>query len=268
MTTSNRPPRRRRLTWRSILQSRVTGWALIVLAVITWQWHSSRNTIPELPPPSRIFREWWTQMRGGDLLTALGDTLLTTMIGFAIAIVVGTVLGFLMGRVRVVWAMLEPVVELVRQTPVTALFPLLILYLGIGDRLQVTIVALVSTFPILLSAYAGARNVPRTMHLTGKTFKLSWLQTQTEIAIPAAVPFVLVGMRQALGMALVVSVVAGMLAGNAGIGYYILSAQQVLNVTALFAGIVSIALVGYLLNQTFLLLEARLTRWRRYISQT
>lgn len=259
--------KRRRLRWRGLLERRVVGWSLLVLLVIGWQWYATRNTIAELPPPSRIAEEWWTQIREGDLLDALVDTVRSTLLGFAFATVIGTVLGFLMGRIKVVWAALEPAVELLRQTPVTALFPLLILYLGIGDPLMITSVALVATFPILLNTYAGAKNVSRTMYLTGRTFKLTWLQTQTQIAIPSALPFILVGMRQALGVSLVVSVVAGMLAGNRGIGYYILSAQQVLNVTALFAGIISIALVGYALNQLFLLVDTRLTKWRRYVNQ-
>ncbi|WP_345524785.1 ABC transporter permease [Nocardioides endophyticus] len=187
-----------------------------------------------------------------------------TLVGFAVATAVGVIVGFLMGRFRPIWAMLEPTVELLRQTPVTALFPLLILYFGIGEQLKVVAVALVATFPILLSSYTGARNVAATMTETARTFKLSWLRTQWEVALPCALPYVLVGMRQALGIALVVSVVASMLAGNTGVGYYLMQAQQVLNVTALFAGILSTALVGYLLNQVFLVAEYFLTRWQRY----
>ncbi|MET8209159.1 ABC transporter permease [Streptomyces sp. NPDC005373] len=258
------PGARRRSRRRGVLERRITGWTLIVLLLVTWQWYASAHTIAELPPLSTIAEEGWSQMFGGDLPTALADTVGTTLIGFALATVIGTVLGFLMGRVKPVWALLEPVIELVRQTPVTALFPLLILYLGIGTGLKITMVALVATFPILLNAYAGARNVSRTMHLTGRTFKLSWLQTQWEIALPSALPHILVGMRQALGVSLVVSVVSGMLAGNSGIGYYILSAQQILDVPSLFAGVLSIAVVGYTLNQIFLFLDARLTRWRRH----
>lgn len=257
---------RKRLRWRGLLERRITGWTLIVLALLTWQWYATVNTVPQLPPLSAIAEEWWNQASGGDLLIALAETLESTLIGFGLATVVGTALGFLMGRVRAVWALLEPFVELVRQTPITGLFPLLILYLGIGDSLRITVVVLAATFPILLNTYAGAKSVTRTMYLTGRTFKLNWIQTQTQIAIPSALPFVLVGMRQALGLSLVISVVVGMLAGNSGIGYYILQAQIILNVTALFAGILSIALVGYVLNQVFLLADTRLTRWRKYIS--
>ena len=80
--------------------------------------------------------------------------------------------------------------------------------------------------------------------------------------MPAALPYILVGMRQALAVTLVIAVVTGMLAGNSGIGYFILEAQQVLDVKALFAGIFTIAAIGYVLNALFLMVEQRLTRWR------
>ena len=190
------------------------------------------------------------------------ETLRITAIGYAFATVTGVVLGFLMGRVPVVWGGAEPVVEILRQIPITALLPLLILYLGIGDSFKIVIVMLAATFPILLNSYAGARSISKTMAMTAQTFQLNWIQTQIEIGLPAALPNILVGMRQALAVTLVIAVVTGMLAGNSGIGYFILEAQQVLDVKALFAGIFTIAAIGYVLNALFLMVEQRLTRWR------
>ncbi|GGC53005.1 ABC transporter permease [Chelatococcus reniformis] len=247
---------------RAFVRSRALGWSAVLALLVVWQVVATVRTMPELPPLDAIAVEWLDQVENGELLSALLETLRITAIGFVIATLVGVALGFLMGRVRVVWALAEPVVELARQIPVSALLPLLILYLGIEDRLRVTVVVIVATFPILLNAFAGARSLSRTMRLTAQTFRLTWWQTQVEIGIPAALPFILVGMRQALGMTLVMAVVTGMLAGNSGVGYFILQAQQVLNVRALFAGIFTIAIVGYALNALFLLLDRRLTRWR------
>lgn len=255
-------PRKAGAFWRSFVRSRALGWSAVLALLVAWQVVATLYTMPELPPLDAIAVEWLDQVENGDLLQALLETLRITAIGFVVATLVGVSLGFLMGRVRVVWALAEPVVELLRQIPVSALLPLLILYLGIEDRLRVTVVVIVATFPILLNAFAGARSISRTMRLTAQTFRLSWWQTQVEIGIPAALPFILIGMRQALGMTLVMAVVTGMLAGNSGVGYFILQAQQVLNVRALFAGILTIAVVGYALNALFLLLDRRLTRWR------
>lgn len=247
---------------RSFVRSRAFGWSLLALALVAWELLSTAFPAPELPSLTAIYAEWRAQFIDGGLALALLDTLRVTAIGFALASLIGIALGFVMGRVRVVWAIAEPFVELLRQIPITALLPLLILYLGIGETFRVTIVLLVATFPILLNAYAGARSLSATMRMTAQTFQLSWWQTQWELGIPSALPYILVGMRQALGMSLVLAVVTGMLAGNSGIGYFILQAQQVLNVKALFAGILTIAVIGYLLNAIFLVVERRLTRWR------
>lgn len=247
---------------RHYTRSRAFGWTLVAALLVTWQLVASAVFMPELPSLSAIGAEWLAQMRDGELLPALLETLRVAGIGYAIATVAGITLGFLMGRVRVIWAVAEPFVELLRQIPISAILPLLILYLGVDDGLRIVIVVVVATFPILLNAFAGARSLSRTMKLTAETFRLSWWQTQVEIGLPAALPHILVGMRQALAMTLVMAVITGMLAGNSGVGYFILEAQQVLNVRALFAGVLTVAAVGYLLNAIFLLIDRRLTRWR------
>lgn len=261
------PTGRKRARFASALEgyarSRAFGWSIVAALLLAWQTAASAVVMPELPPLTAIFDEWREQMVSGELGLALLDTLRVAAIGFAFATLVGVTLGFLMGRVRSIWAATEPPVELLRQIPVTALLPLLILYLGIGDQMRITVVVIVASFPIILNSFAGARSLSRTMRMTAQTFRLSWLQTQIEIGLPSALPFILVGMRQALGMTLVMAVVTGMLAGNSGVGYFILQAQQVLNVRALFAGIFTIAAVGYALNLIFLLAERRATRWRR-----
>ncbi len=251
---------------RGYLSSRALGWTIVVALLLLWQFVSTAYRMPQLPPLTEIGEVWLDQIVNGGLPAAVADTMRITAIGYLAATVVGVTLGFLMGRVAVVWGAAEPAVELLRQIPITALLPLLILYLGIGDSFKIVIVVLAAVFPILLNAFAGARSLSRTMRMTAETFQLSWLQTQIEIGLPAALPFILVGMRQALGVTLVLAVVTGMLAGNSGIGYFILQAQQVLDVRSLFAGIFTIAAIGYFLNASFLIVEQRLTRWRSLAS--
>lgn len=255
-----------RRTARSYLSSRAFGWTIVVALLLLWQLVSTAYRMPQLPPLTEIAKVWLDQIVNGNLLTAVADTMRITAIGYLTATVVGVTLGFLMGRVAIVWGAAKPVVELLRQIPITALLPLLILYLGIGDGFKIVIVVLAAVFPILLNSFAGARSLSRTMRMTAETFQLNWLQTQIEIGLPAALPYILVGMRQALGVTLVLAVVTGMLAGNSGIGYFILQAQQVLDVRSLFAGIFTIAAIGYFLNALFLIVEQRLTRWRSLAS--
>ena len=128
--------------------------------------------------------------------------------------------------------------------------------------MKIAVFVVAGVFPMIINSYAGARSVSKVLHETALTFRLSWWQTQREVAFPSATPFILVGLRQALGISLVLAVVVGMLAGNSGIGYYIMQAQQEFNMSRLLAAVITVAAVGYLLNAIFLILERRTTRWR------
>lgn len=97
---------------------------------------------------------------------------------------------------------------------------------------------------------------------TGRTFGLTRWQIVRKIILPGSLPSILTGMRVSLGIALIVVVVSEMVASNNGIGYFILNAQRFFNVTDMFAGIFTLAVVGYLLNAAFLRIEARVLRWR------
>lgn len=257
-----RPPVTRRSAPARFVRSRALGWSLVALLLVAWQISSAVQYNPTVSNPAMILETLVTDISGGSLFVALVDTLRTMAIGFVLAVPIGIGLGFLMGRVRVVWALLEPLVEIVRLHPTSAILPILILFLGLGDPMKITAFLITAIFPLLMTAYAGARSVSRTLKETAETFQLGWWRTQWEIALPSAVPFILVGVRQALGSSLLMAVVVGMLAGNSGIGFYILQAQQSLNIRSLLAGVVTVAAVGYVLNTVFLSIEKRLTRWR------
>ncbi len=227
-----------------------------------WQLWATAYHMPAFPPLSKVLLVWRDRIIDGALFRATADTLRVMFVGYAFAIITGITIGFLMGRVRVFWACAEPLVELFRQVPATALLPLFILYLGLGDTMKTSIVVLSATFPILINSYAGARSVSKTMKETAQTFQLTWWHTQWQIALPSSLPFIVVGLRQALSIALIMSIVTGMLAGNTGLGFYILEAQQTLNVTELFSGILTIAAIGYALNGVFVAIEHRYMRWR------
>jgi ABC-type nitrate/sulfonate/bicarbonate transport system permease component len=244
-------------------RSRASGWTLVALLVVFWQVWSTIHFDPTISSPDRIARTWWHEVTAGTLLSQLGLTLKTMAIGFGLALPLGVGIGFLMGRSRIVWGLVEPTVEIMRLTPVTATLPIFVLYLGIGQSMKIAVFLVAGIFPLIINSYAGARSVSKVLSETAQTYRLTWFQTQREIALPAATPYILVGMRQALGVSLVLAVVVGMLAGNDGIGYYILLAQEQFNINRLLAAVITVAFVGYVLNSIFLILERRTMRWRR-----
>ena len=146
-------------------------------------------------------------------------------------------LGLLMGSISFVYRLLEPITEFIRPIPSSAYIPVAILFLGIGNEMKIFIVFLACLFPVLLNTYGGVRGVDPVLVDTGRTFGLSRLSALRQIIFPAVLPNILTGMRISLGIALIVAIVAEMITGNSGIGYYILDMQRTFRVPEMFAGI-------------------------------
>lgn len=246
---------------RSFYQSRLFGWALLGALVVLWEVWSGIAPSPGLPAPSRIASAWWTEMTTGRLRSQVGDTLISLAYGYAISAVIGVAIGVLMAWVRVFYALMEPIVELLRPVPTIVFIPVIILYVGLGREMNVLAIVISATVPILIASYAGARSVSAALRDTAATFNLSWGQTMREIVIPAAAPEIFIGLRLALAGAFVIAIAAGMIAGNSGVGYYIIAAQQTLDISRMYAGAATVAVVGYLLNLAFLAVERRLLHW-------
>lgn len=255
-----RPERKRPLIVR-ILRSRVFGWFVFALAIGFWQMYSSHHPSPKYASVSDIATLWWHSIGSGPLLSAVFWTLRTMIIGYAIAAVAAVVIGVLMARVRMIYVLLEPPIELLRPLPISAIIPVLILYLGIESKMQIVVIAIAGFFHILLNAYSGAGSTHPTMMSTARTFGLNWWQTMREVVLPAAAPVIFVGLRSALASCLVVAVVIGMITGDSGLGHYLMLEQQSFEVANLFVGAVTVAIIGYLLNAIFLLIERRVLHW-------
>jgi ABC-type nitrate/sulfonate/bicarbonate transport system permease component len=166
-----------------------------------------------------------------------------------------------MGRSAAAFNLLEPLLELLRPIPIAAIVPLLMLFLGMGDGLKIGSVAIAAGFPVLINAYAAMKGLSATLRDTGRSFGLSPLQFFVEIALPAAVPGILVGARVALSLSLIVTVFTEMITGNTGMGYFVLNSQQNMAIVDLYVGVIVLAVVGYALNRLFQAIERRVIPW-------
>lgn len=247
-----------------LLQSRLLGVALIVALLGFWELVTDTKLVhsPSLPPVSAILIDWWRLTFNGTLIAQLGPSLGRVAAGYGAAVVVGVAIGLAMGYYRVAYNLLEPLTELLRPIPSPAYIPLAIIFLGLGDEMKIFVVFFACIFPILLNTYGGVAAIDRVQLNTGRTFRLSRVQTVRKIVLPAALPSILTGMRISVGLALIVVVIAEMVASNTGIGAFILNAQRFFNVTDMYAGIFTLALLGYALNALFLRAEAHLLRYR------
>ncbi len=240
------------------------GFLLIAAILVGWEAGSAFEIIDpiSIPRVSVIIASWWDTLANGQLLNQLLPSLGRILAGFGLATLVAVPLGLLMGSISLIYRLFEPLTEFIRPIPAAAYIPIAILLLGIGNEMKIFVVCLACLFPILLNTYGGVRDVDPVLVDTGRTFGLSRPAALWQIILPAALPNILTGMRISLGIALIVVVVAEMIAGNSGIGYFILDMQRVFRVPEMFGGIFSLGVLGYLINFLFLKLEQRFLRWR------
>ncbi len=247
----------------SAARTRATGFLLVAGLLVLWElsarlgWVSSRNW----PPFSAILVETWRGLLSGELSALLAASLARMVVGYVIGSGCAIALGLCVATTPVLDRLLKPLVEALRPLPIPAIIPPLILFLGLGDALKIFTVAIATFFPVLVNTIGGVRSVDEVLLRTAQTFGVGRLRILTSVILPAALPSILSGLRVSLALALIVTVVAEMIAGSSGIGYYIILTQYALRPEAMYSAVLCLAVIGYAMNRGFLALERRLLPW-------
>jgi ABC-type nitrate/sulfonate/bicarbonate transport system permease component len=184
------------------------------------------------------------------------------VLGLCLAVLVGIPLGTALGWYHYLYHTLDPFISALNATPRVALLPLIILWLGIGIKSTVALVFLGALFPILVNVTAGVRSIDENLVRCASSFGANGSQVFLTIALPGSIPFIIAGLRLAVGRALVGIVVGEMVASNAGIGHMITVAGASFQTDKVFVGIFLIASCGYLLSGLLQRLEGRFDAWR------
>jgi ABC-type nitrate/sulfonate/bicarbonate transport system permease component len=214
-----------------------------------------------VPPPTAIAQRTFDIIASGTFLEPLAVTLYLLFLAYFIASALAILLGLLMGRFAAVYNLFEPLVESLRPLPKPALLPPIILLLGLGDPMKLTIVGLAVFFPVLINTVQGVRGVDPVLVNTARTFGYGRFAILRKVLLPASLPLILAGMRVSLALGLILVTVAEMLAGTGGLGYLILDMQRSFRVQNMYAWLVILAVLGYALNAVFLKLEGRVIHW-------
>lgn len=193
----------------------------------------------------------------GTLLAQIGHTLTVTVVGWAIAILVGGLLGVLLGLSDPVWKYSMASVEVLRSIPSISFVPVALLLLGFSQTMELVVVVYVCVWPVLMATMGGVRGVEPQLRDTARTLGLGWWLTVTRIVLPAAVPHILVGIRLALSLAIALAVIAEMLGNPQGLGFGIVFVQRAFRPADVFAYLLVIGLIGWLLNTLFTFLIRR-----------
>jgi ABC-type nitrate/sulfonate/bicarbonate transport system permease component len=245
------------------LREKLPGILLLAALLVLWELSVRLKWVvtPTWPAFSLVLQTFWQCIVDRTYLQVFGSSLERLAYGYVIATVLAVGIGVAMGVWRRMFLLFEPLVELLRPIPSPAYLPMAILFLGIDNTMKVFMVAFASFFPILLNTVTGVRSVDPVLVDTGRTFGLTRAQIIGRIVLPAAAGYILTGMRISLAIALIVTVIAEMVAGNSGIGFYILSAQRSFLVPEMYAGVIALALLGFALNKGFVALEKMALSW-------
>jgi NitT/TauT family transport system permease protein len=250
---------------RALARPRVRR-SLISLAVILIGWELlGRYVLTDrlfFVPLSDVLAELINLAKSGELARHVGASFKAIAYGMALAVIVGNAYGILLGASRTLSDYTEVYLNALYATPLVAIAPLLILWFGIGIASKVAVVFLISVFPIVISTASGVRNVDLHFLDVARAFGATPRQVVVKVMVPDALPFVLTGVRLAIGRAIVGVVIGEVFGASAGLGYLIYTSGQTFDVPALFAGVLCLAFAGVALTWALQALERRLVRWK------
>lgn len=244
------------------------GWKslAVILFLALWEvgplYLASPATRVFLPPLHEVLAAGFKLLKNGQLQSHLQASLTRSVSGFGIAVVSAVVLGLLIAWYGWLNSFLNPLLELFRNTATLALLPVFTLLLGIGEESKITIVAYAAFFPVLLNTIAGVRTVDPLLIRAAKSLGLNSFRLFQKVILPSAVPTIFTGIRMAGTSSILVLIAAEMVGAKAGLGYLIVNAQSSFLIPDMYAGILTVSVVGLLVNTVLVALERHFSRWR------
>jgi NitT/TauT family transport system permease protein len=234
----------------------------VVVILGIWEFFGRQANPLLVAVPSEVLAATWELAISGELFVATGVSMTSFFAGFAIAAVVGMLIGALMGANRTIEVVLDPYINALYSMPLIAMVPLLMLWVGIGFTAKVIIVALFAVFPVIINTLAGVRNVEKRYLDIGKAFGASRWMTFRRIVVPSAVPYIASGMRLAVSRGIIAMVVAEFLTSIAGLGGLIINYTNQFETAKAFVPVFVLAIIGNLLTYVVRKIEDRLGAWR------
>ena len=246
-----------------------SGLAVLAAFVIVWEaWARTRGELAAFfPPASRVLATLWQLLASGELAEHTLATLRRFAQGYALAAVLSVGAGLCLGLWRPLYNLLEPLIELLRPMPSPATIPIAILFLGIGDEMKVAVTVYACSWPILLNTIDGVRSVDRVLFATAATFRLTSWARFWKVVLPAASPQIVTGLRVSLAIALILVVTSEMVVSNDGLGYYVLESQRTFQMPQMYAAVVALGMIGYVLNRLFLALDSWAMAWHKGLTR-
>jgi len=245
-------------------QERIIGIASPIVLLLVWQLLGTFGAIDErfVPTPASIARTMYEMMANGTLWIHLKASFIRIGSGFVIGSIVGIALGVLMGLSRWLRAALDPIVAAVYPIPKISLLPLVMVFFGLGEASKIFIIAFAVVFIVLINTMSGVMSISSIYFDVAKNYRASKFKLFTRIIVPGALPSIFVGLRLAIGVALILIVAAEFVAARAGIGYLIWTSFEVMRIEEMFVGIILITAIGLVTAAILKEIERRVLPWR------
>lgn len=222
-----------------------------ILLIIVWQLAIiiGGHQAALFPPPLKVGEALVAIISDGSLFGHIQISLFRFFSGYLIAVVVAIVLGLILGRLPIIWSVLDPVVQVLRPVSPIAWSPFIVLWFGIGNMPAIVIIFIAAFFPVLLSTVSAVKKVDKTYLRIASNFEMSPFETLRKIVLPASFPMIVNGLHMALGSAWIFLVAGEMVGAQSGLGFLIVDARNSLSLDLVMACIVVIGVLGLILDK-------------------
>jgi ABC-type nitrate/sulfonate/bicarbonate transport system permease component len=256
-------------TWETYRPLTLTA-ASLLMALVAWHLASTFLFNPFLiPPPLVVFRTALPMLLSGEILEDVSISMTRVMIGFVSGSAVAIALGVVLGRVRLLHDLLDPVIELLRYLSPTAMIPIAVIWFGIGELSKYFLIFWGTFFIVLINTIAGVWRAPIARQRAAECLGANLLQIFALVVIPSAVPYIVTGMRIAMASSFMSIIPAEILAADSGIGYLLQKSSMLLQTNRIFVALLTICILGFVVDRIFrFLVDRTLTRFMSFVSAT
>ncbi len=244
--------------------------ASLLIALLSWQFLSTFVFNPFLiPPPLEVFRTAIPMIVSGEILSDVSISMSRVMVGFLFGSFVGITMGVLLGRIRLLHDLFDPIIELLRYLSPTAMIPIAVIWFGIGEMSKYFLIFWGTLFIVLINTIAGVWRTPIARQRAAECLGANRVQIFLLIIIPSSVPYIVTGMRVAMASSFMSIIPAEILAADSGIGYLLQESSMLLQTNRIFVALLTICILGFVVDRIFRFFVDRvLARYMSFVSVT
>ena len=248
----------------------VLSAASLLIAFFVWQLLSTFAFNPFLiPPPVEVIRTAIPMLLSGEILADVSISMTRVLVGFVSGSLAGIVLGVLLGRIRLLHDLLDPIVELLRYLSPTAMIPIAVIWFGIGEISKYFLIFWGTFFIVLINTTAGVMRAPVIRQRAAQCLGAGELQIFLLVVIPSAAPYIVTGMRIAMASSFMSIIPAEILAADSGIGFLLQNSSILLQTNRIFVALLTICVLGFAFDRLFrIAVDRMLSRYMSYIALT